>query len=57
MADQKELDNDSADNPASLTCQIVNRDLEDRWRHDYVRHKSFSFDFTHRPGTGTTVAS
>jgi glucoamylase len=31
-ADQKELDDDSADNPTSLTYQIVNRDREDRWR-------------------------
>jgi glucoamylase len=31
-ADQKGMDDDSADNPKSLTYQIVNRDRENRWR-------------------------
>src|SRR5260370_19622776 len=31
-ADQKETGDDRADNPTSLTYQIVNRDREDRWR-------------------------
>ena len=31
-ADQKEAADDRADNPTSLTYQIVNRDREDHWR-------------------------
>jgi glucoamylase len=31
-AGQKEVDDDSADHPTSLTYQIVNRDRQDRWR-------------------------